>query len=120
MSGWEFTDEPRRPDIGSGLVSELLKPLADADLVEYCRSWVWDRYRYEATGNGFSAWNCGKGLSTDARVRFLSHGLQARYSDNILGRIFRGSGELIDGGPDLSTEPTIDVAGPTVNRPLSL
>ena len=56
-----------------------------------------------------------KGLSTDARVRFLSHGLQARYSDNILGRIFRGSGELIDGGPDLSTEPTIDVAGPTVN-----
>lgn len=56
-----------------------------------------------------------KGLSTDARVRFLSHGLQARYSDNILGRIFRGSGELIDGGPDLSTEPAIDVAGPTVN-----
>jgi V/A-type H+-transporting ATPase subunit B len=56
-----------------------------------------------------------KGLSTGARVRFLSHGLQARYSDNILGRIFRGSGELIDGGPDLSTEPAIDVAGPTVN-----
>jgi V/A-type H+-transporting ATPase subunit B len=56
-----------------------------------------------------------KGLSTDARVRFLPHGLQALYSDNILGRIFRGSGELIDGGPDLSSEPAIDVAGPTVN-----
>jgi hypothetical protein len=70
MSGWEFTDEPRRPDIGSGLVSELLKPLADADLVEYCRSWVWDRYRYEAAGNGFSVWNCGKRLSTGyAEVR---------------------------------------------------
>jgi hypothetical protein len=70
MSGWEFTDEPRRPRIGSGLVSELLKPLADAVLVEYCRSWVWDRYRYEAAGNGFSVWNCDKRLSTGyAEVR---------------------------------------------------
>jgi V/A-type H+/Na+-transporting ATPase subunit B len=56
-----------------------------------------------------------KGLSTDARVRFLPHGLRATYSDNILGRIFRGSGEPIDGGPDLSADPAIDVAGPTVN-----
>jgi V/A-type H+-transporting ATPase subunit B len=56
-----------------------------------------------------------KGLSTDARVRFLPHGLRATYSKNILGRIFRGSGEPIDGGPDLSAEPTIEVAGPTVN-----
>jgi V/A-type H+-transporting ATPase subunit B len=56
-----------------------------------------------------------KGLSTDARVRFLAHGLRATYSNNILGRIFRGSGEPIDGGPDLSDDPVIDVAGPTVN-----
>ncbi len=56
-----------------------------------------------------------KGLSTDARVRFLPHGLRATYSDNILGRIFRGSGEPIDGGPDLSEDPAIEVAGPTVN-----
>ena len=46
-----------------------------------------------------------KGLSTDARVRFLPHGLRATYSNNILGRIFRGSGEPIDGGPDLSARP---------------
>lgn len=56
-----------------------------------------------------------KGLSTDARVRFLPHGLRATYSSNILGRIFRGSGEPIDGGPDLSGDPAIEVAGPTVN-----
>jgi V/A-type H+-transporting ATPase subunit B len=56
-----------------------------------------------------------KGLSTDARVRFLAHGLRATYSNNILGRIFRGSGEPIDGGPDLSDDPAIEVAGPTVN-----
>lgn len=57
----------------------------------------------------------GKGLSTEARVRFLGEPLKVTYSPNILGRIFRGSGEAIDGGPDLSADPKIDVAGPTVN-----
>ncbi len=57
----------------------------------------------------------GKGLSTDASVRFLGHPQEVVYSDNILGRIFRGSGEPIDGGPDLSAEPRIRTGGPTVN-----
>ena len=37
-----------------------------------------------------------KGLSTDASIRFLGHGLRATYSQNLLGRVFRGSGEPID------------------------
>jgi V/A-type H+-transporting ATPase subunit B len=57
----------------------------------------------------------GKGLSTEAGVRFLGHPLEVTYSENILGRIFRGSGELIDDGPDLSTDPRIETGGPTVN-----
>jgi V/A-type H+/Na+-transporting ATPase subunit B len=57
----------------------------------------------------------GKGLSTDAKVIFLGRTLDVIYSDNILGRIFRGSGEQIDGGPELPTDPRIPVAGPTVN-----
>lgn len=57
----------------------------------------------------------GKGLSSDARVTFLGRPLDVVYSENILGRIFRGSGECIDGGPELSTDPRIAVAGPTVN-----
>jgi V/A-type H+-transporting ATPase subunit B len=57
----------------------------------------------------------GKGLSTDAGVRFLSRPLEVTYSENILGRIFGGSGEPIDGGPDLSGEPKIKAGGPTVN-----
>jgi V/A-type H+-transporting ATPase subunit B len=57
----------------------------------------------------------GKGLSTEAGVRFLGHQQKVTYSDNILGRIFRGSGEPFDDGPDLSTEPQIEVGGPTVN-----
>lgn len=57
----------------------------------------------------------GKGLSTDAKVNFLGHPLDVVYSDNILGRIFRGSGDPIDGGPELPTDPRIPVGGPTVN-----
>ncbi|MEW6356713.1 MAG: V-type ATP synthase subunit B [Planctomycetota bacterium] len=57
----------------------------------------------------------GKGLSTEAGVRFLGHPMDVIYSENILGRVFRGSGEPIDGGPDLSTDPRIEVGGPTVN-----
>ena len=57
----------------------------------------------------------GKGISTNARVSFLGHPFEVTFSDNILGRIFRGSGEPIDGKPDLSGDPKIRVAGPTVN-----
>jgi V/A-type H+-transporting ATPase subunit B len=57
----------------------------------------------------------GKGLSTQASVRFLGIPLRVTYSENILGRIFDGAGQPIDGRPDLSHDPRIDVGGPTVN-----
>ncbi|PIE34922.1 V-type ATP synthase subunit B [candidate division KSB3 bacterium] len=57
----------------------------------------------------------GKGLSTEAGVRFLGHQQKVTYSNNILGRVFRGSGEQLDAGPDLATDPQIEVGGPTVN-----
>lgn len=56
-----------------------------------------------------------KGLSTAATVRFLGHPMRATYSPNILGRVFRGSGEAMDGGPDLSHDPQVAIAGPSVN-----
>ena len=56
-----------------------------------------------------------KGLGTDASVRFLGHPMQAVYSTNIMGRVFGGSGEPIDGGPALDDEPRIDIGGPSVN-----
>ncbi|MEQ8765677.1 MAG: V-type ATP synthase subunit B [Planctomycetota bacterium] len=61
-----------------------------------------------------------KGLSTDSRVRFLGHGFEVPYSPNILGRVFRGSGEAIDGGPELRLERRIEAFGPTVNPMLRL
>ncbi len=57
----------------------------------------------------------GIGISSEARVRFLGHALRATCSKNILGRTFRGTGEPIDGGPDLSGESQVELAGPTVN-----
>jgi V/A-type H+-transporting ATPase subunit B len=62
----------------------------------------------------------GKGISTDAHVSFLGHPFRVVYSENILGRIFRGSGTPMDGGPELSADPTIEVAGPTVNPMLRI
>jgi V/A-type H+-transporting ATPase subunit B len=56
-----------------------------------------------------------KGLSTSATTRFLGHPLQVKHSPSILGRVFGGTGEPIDGGPDLGGEPEIDIGGPTVN-----
>ena len=57
----------------------------------------------------------GKGLSTQATVRFLGHPTQVTYSPNILGRVFRGDGTPIDGGPDLSGDRQVDIGGPSVN-----
>jgi V/A-type H+-transporting ATPase subunit B len=57
----------------------------------------------------------GKGLSTEARVRFLGHPMQVTYSPNIMGRVFDGAGQPIDGGPQLPEDPRIDVGGPSVN-----
>ena len=56
-----------------------------------------------------------KGVSTETTVRFLGHPMQATYSPNILGRVFGGDGTPIDGGPELSMDPKVNIAGPTVN-----
>jgi V/A-type H+-transporting ATPase subunit B len=56
-----------------------------------------------------------KGLSTRAQVRFLGLPMRATYSPNILGRVFRGAGQPMDGGPDLSHDPKVAIAGPSVN-----
>ena len=56
-----------------------------------------------------------KGISTGATVSFLGHPRRATYSPNILGRVFDGNGSPMDGGPDLSLDPKVEIAGPSVN-----
>jgi V/A-type H+-transporting ATPase subunit B len=56
-----------------------------------------------------------KGVSTNSSVRFLGHPMLVTYSDNVLGRVFGGTGEPIDNGPDLSSDPQVEIGGPSVN-----
>jgi len=55
-----------------------------------------------------------QGIATNDEVRFLGHPMQVTFSENMLGRIFNGSGEPRDKGPRL-TENLIEIAGPSVN-----
>ena len=55
-----------------------------------------------------------RGVSTSDEVRFLGHAMQVSFSENMLGRIFDGSGTPRDGGPFI-TEHIIPIAGPPVN-----
>lgn len=55
-----------------------------------------------------------KGISTGDRVRFLGHPMQISGGENLLGRIFNGSGIALDKGPALS-ENLLDIGGPSVN-----
>ena len=55
-----------------------------------------------------------RGISTDDKIRFLNHPMQISFSDNLLGRIFNGSGIPKDAGPTL-TENMISIGGSSVN-----
>ncbi len=55
-----------------------------------------------------------RGISTGNEVKFLGHPMQVGFSDNLLGRIFNGSGLPRDHGPAI-TDNMIDIAGPAVN-----
>jgi V/A-type H+-transporting ATPase subunit B len=56
----------------------------------------------------------GRGISTGDTVRFLGHPMQVSFSENLLGRVFSGSGEPRDKGPGLH-ENLILIGGPSVN-----
>ncbi len=55
-----------------------------------------------------------RGISTGDEVRFLGHPMKVGFSENMLGRIFNGSGEPRDNGPAI-TESLIEISGPAVN-----
>ncbi len=55
-----------------------------------------------------------RGISTGDEVRFLGHPMQVSFSDNLLGRIFDGSGRPKDAGPPLE-ENLVAIGGPSVN-----
>ena len=56
----------------------------------------------------------GQGVSTGDEVRFLGYEMRVSFSDDLLGRIFNGSGEPRDKGPAL-TDNMKPIGGPSVN-----
>ncbi|MFW6329598.1 MAG: V-type ATP synthase subunit B, partial [Alkalispirochaetaceae bacterium] len=56
----------------------------------------------------------GRGVSTGDEVRFLGYPMKVSFSENLLGRIFDGSGRPRDNGPTLE-ENMIEIGGPSVN-----
>lgn len=56
----------------------------------------------------------GRGISTGDEVKFLNQEMRVSFSDDLLGRIFNGSGEPRDNGPAL-TENLKPIGGPSVN-----
>ncbi len=56
----------------------------------------------------------GRGVSTGDQIRFLGHDMRVSFGDDLLGRIFNGSGEARDKGPALTDNMT-EIGGPSVN-----
>jgi V/A-type H+-transporting ATPase subunit B len=56
----------------------------------------------------------GRGISTGDTIRFLGHPMEVSFSENLLGRVFTGSGSPRDKGPALH-ENLIPIGGPSVN-----
>jgi V/A-type H+-transporting ATPase subunit B len=51
----------------------------------------------------------------NSKVRFLGHPLQLGVSGDMLGRVFNGMGEPIDGGPEILADAYMDINGLPMN-----
>ena len=52
---------------------------------------------------------------TTAKAKFLGHGTQLNVSRDMLGRVFDGMGNPIDGGAAIIPEKTLDINGSPIN-----
>ena len=51
----------------------------------------------------------------ESKVRFLGKGLDFGVSPDILGRVFDGMGNPMDGGPEIIPEKRLDINGAPIN-----
>lgn len=52
---------------------------------------------------------------SDAKAVFLGHGIQIKLAPDILGRVFNGMGQPIDGGGEIIPEKLMDINGTPLN-----
>lgn len=55
------------------------------------------------------------GIDRDTGMKFLGEAIRLPVSPNMLGRIFSGGGQPIDGGPEIEPEDTRDILGAAIN-----
>jgi V/A-type H+-transporting ATPase subunit B len=56
-----------------------------------------------------------EGIDTKSSVRFLGETLKMPVTENLLGRVLDGSGQPIDGGPEIVPEERRDIVGAAIN-----
>ncbi len=52
---------------------------------------------------------------SQSKVRFTGHGVELAVSPDMLGRVFNGMGEAVDGGARLIPEKSLDINGTPIN-----
>ncbi|MDD5477307.1 MAG: V-type ATP synthase subunit B [Candidatus Omnitrophica bacterium] len=70
--------------------------------------------RIDSTKVSLQVFAGSRGISTQDKVRFLGHPMRVATGENLLGRIFNGSGLPLDRGPVLSENLTA-IGAPSVN-----
>ena len=50
-----------------------------------------------------------------SKVRFLGHGIELEVSKDMLGRVFNGMGEVIDGGAKIIADKSLNINGTPMN-----
>ncbi|MCE5279873.1 MAG: V-type ATP synthase subunit B [Planctomycetaceae bacterium] len=85
-----------------------------AMIVSQRRSSLAQVIHLESDQVSLQVFNGTQGISTSDRVRFLGRPMQVPFSDDLLGRVFDGSGRPRDGRADVVGE-MIEVARPAVN-----
>lgn len=59
--------------------------------------------------------NDGADLGCQTKVEFTNHSLKLGVSEDMLGRVFDGSGRAIDKGPKVLAEDYLDINGQPIN-----
>jgi len=55
------------------------------------------------------------GIDRDSSVRFIGETLKMKLTEDLLGRVLDGSGEPIDGGPEIEPDEREDIVGEAIN-----
>ncbi|KAA9405325.1 ATP synthase subunit B [Haloarcula sp. CBA1131] len=56
-----------------------------------------------------------EGIDRDASVRFLGETMKMPVTEDLLGRVMDGTGQPIDGGPEIVPDERLDIVGEAIN-----